>query len=350
MKKQIAIISPSSAHLSRELLEAGRDLAPDRMSSLELSIGGPVSCSLGQDRLEIGRQSLLDCSKIFIHGFEYMDPIVPGEAGISDWSVWQQNHIAEQQRFSILYSIFAEAERRGVRVYNPMHGLVLCFQVSELLARLRSSGFLVPATLVTNDRAEAADFRGRYETVIWRPTTGRAAWQLFGDIQNEHLIDVRKPPVLMAEAVDGPACWSYVLDNQVLLSHDMLSPEIYPPESLELVRVLPSGPATPIVADVCRVADLRWARVMYVHNDAGVWIYGIEADPLMYWLPRPLRQHLTRSLARALLGMPQEGIPDSLRDGNFERPALFLRRMLTILFEIEATKSQAAKTGGKGER
>ncbi len=272
-----------------------------------------------------------------------MDPIVPAPVVDADWSVWQQSHIVEQQRFSILYSVFAEAQRRGVRVYNSMSGLVLGFQPSEQLSRLQSNGFDVPAILVSNDDAEVARFREQFQCVIWRPSTGRAAWQLFTDLQNEHLVHVEKPPVLLAQVLEGPARWAYVLDEQVLFTHEMQPAAILPPESLEAVCGVTDGAAKEVVVAACRAVGLRWARVMYVEHDGGVWIYAIESNPLLSWLPAELRRYLNEALMRALLDLPGGAFPDALHERVLERPTLFLRRMLTILFDIEATKYPQAE-------
>ena len=287
---------------------------------------------------------------VFIHGFRYEDPVLPPADPACDWSLWQAGTVIRQQTYSTLYSIWARLEQLGgPRLYNPLSCEVAAFDRLGQLDRLARAGFPVPPVLAGNDDAAMAAFQRQYEGagagVVWRPVTGRAAWQLFRDRQRRHLVAVDRPPVLLAAVVPGRLLRAYVLDGRVVLVLATSGPSRDGLERLEAMAPVRDLPPS-CLADIGRAVaglGLRWAVVLVVVADdaeppdaTDPVFYDIDPDPELGDLPAVFETFLKRALAAALSGEP---LPEpDFSDAPLERPALLLRRMLAIQFDIDQTK------------
>ncbi len=272
----------------------------------------------------------------FLQGISYENPVVPPELGDIDWSVWRADYIAEQERSSFIYSALCVMERKGVKLINPPAVLVQSFMKFDLLEDLRQAGFNVPQMICTNDPEDARAFsQGR--TALWRPTTGRAAWQPFRDKQREALISARRPPVLLAEPIEGPLIRAYVFDGPTLLFLEYSPSDVVPVERLELFRAIECPQAHVELQRLAAAAGFRWAQVLFVLREDRVWIYDVDASPVFDWLPEVFHEQLISSLSKALLGR-EANLPKALLGEFYPRPMPFLRRMLWDLFTLEYRK------------
>ncbi|MGH8580765.1 MAG: hypothetical protein ACREVK_11840 [Gammaproteobacteria bacterium] len=272
----------------------------------------------------------------FVQGIAYACPVIPPNLEDIDWSVWRTDYIGEEQRSSFFYSALCEMERRGVKVINPFSALVQDFMKADLLEDFRQAGFNVPQMICTNDPEEAGAFSPS-RTALWRPATGRAAWQPFRDKQREALVSPGKPPVLLAEPIEGTLIRAYALDGHPLLSLEYAPPDAVPVERLELFRAIECPQAHAELERLAAAAGFRWAQVLFVLREDRVWIYDVDASPVFDWLPEVFLKELTLSLAEGLLRREH-------KRGEFElgqfypRPMPFLRRMLWDLFSMEYRK------------
>jgi hypothetical protein len=234
----------------------------------------------------------------------------------------------------------------------------------------------VPPFLCTNVAAEVNAFRaaraGKPASdstpatphLVWRPATGRAAWQLFTDRQRDALVSLRKPPVLVAELVEGPLVRAYLYRGEPVLLLEQAAPDCEGEEQLESFwEVLCAPPATAtaatapapaaggaesesrlptaVAADLKRVADVLgapWLEVLFAFRDGRAWIYDVYSDPRADSLPTAHREKLTALLAAKLLGVAPDRAGAAAPKERLSRPTLFLRRMLRILFEFERSK------------
>jgi len=304
-----------------------------------LDPGQPVA--LDADGVSWNGVRLERLEAILVHGFRYEDPVLPPADPACDWSLWQIGAVVRQQSWSFLYSVWSRLEQiGGPRLYNPVSTELAAFDRPGQLDRLDRAGFAVPARLLSNDDGAVAAFQRRHDGagVVWRPVTGRASWQLFRDRQRRFLVALDKPPVLLAAVVPGPLLRVYVLDGRVVLVLSAAAPSRDGLERLEAMAAVP-GLAPDRLAALGAAASalgLRWACALVVDGTDGPVFYDIDPDPELDDLPAPFAAFLRSSLAAALTGAPLPAA--SFGPEPVERPALLLRRMLAIQFDMEQTK------------
>lgn len=322
--------------ISRRLLERINLLAPGSGYHFDLSTGtGRISL----DATEIfwDDQPLTGFDRIWIHGFSYANPVIPDATLQRDWSVWQIDYLTGQQEYAALFSLFEELARRGVVLFNPPRIHLDNFMKFALLEELRRTGFPIPPLLCSNDRDEVDLFCQPFPTVVWRLPTGRSAWQLFQNKQRDALIDPGKPPVLLAEGLPGSLVRAYLLNGRIVLALQCASPQHTPPlESLEhLSPVTCSDEQVAVLQRLTKEWGINWVVVTFVPSAHDLWIYDLDPDPILDWLPGIYQDSLLTLLAEGMLGLnhtPRPLLPAQ------ERPNMFLRRMMKILFELEYSK------------
>ncbi len=334
----IGIFAPWQSSQARRILAAAASLPGVQAHFFDMSLkeGPPVAIS--DSALRWNGVDLCGLSVAFLHGFSYMNPVVPSDPADGDYSVWRTDYLSDQQRYSFLFSLFTEMARRGVRMVNPPDVFLQYFMKPFSLESIAKAGFFVPETLCTNDADSVAAFCRRHEAIVWRPATGRAAWQPFREKQRRNLIRRDAPPLLLAESMDGPLVRCYLYDGKPLLFLKYDAPSGAPPERLERFWAADFPDLHDELRRFSESLDLSWAMVMFVVSGGKMWIYDVDPDPVLEWLPAEFRDHLVRRLAAELAGQspPETGL---VEEGHTrQRPAFFLRRMLRILFEIESIK------------
>jgi hypothetical protein len=338
----IAIFAPRGADIADDIARrvAARTDAPAHRFSVDPTAAEPAA--VDGAAVSWGGVRLDRASAVFITGFRYEDPVLPPVAGVeADWSLWQARHVLRQQGYSFCWSFFSRLEAAGVKLYNPPSVLLNLFCRQRPLDMLRAAGLPAVATTVTNDPAAAEAVQGRGGVTVWRPATGRAAWQVFRDKQRRHLVAADKPPVMLVTAAPGPVLRVYVVNGAVALVLIAAPPAHEGVERFEVFKSLDpaSVPGVAVVSAAAEKLGLNWGVFTVVAGENGVTIFDVDPDPVIADLPVALREHLTEALACGLSGAP---LPPPPTDTAEQRETLLLRRMLTIQFEMEATKHAPA--------
>lgn len=336
----IAVFAPRDAAFARRLTARVAALSDQPARLFPVDPDGEVPAALNGSELSWGGEPLGQASTVFISGFRYEDPVLPPADDAVDWSFWQCRHVLRQQSYSFCWSFFSRLEATGAALYNPPSALLKLFARSQPLDALRAAGLTTPAVTLTNDPVLAEEAQQRHPAVVWRPATGRAAWQLFRDKQRRHLVGADKPPVLLAPAQAGMLLRVYVIDGQIALAFTAAPPAREDVERFELTRCVDPAaiPGLDRLAAAAQVLGLRWAAFTVVSGEQDVTVYDVDADPVVGDLPPSLQGHLAEALACALTGRP---LPAAPAEGLAPRDTLLLRRMLVIQFEMEATKHAA---------
>lgn len=336
---KIAIISSGVSDLPEQLVHHLDRCQANSGVLLPLEPHSGLFCLDAVDSMLNGVE--LSCLQtVWIHGFNYENPVIPKSNDHRDWSVWQYDYLTTQQEYSALFSLFQELNRRGVKVINPPEVHIQNFMKVALLERLRKSGFLVPDLICTNDPKQAELFLKHHGLVVWRPASGRAGWQLFEEKQRQAFVLPDTTPILLAQVSSGPLVRVYCVDHKPVLCLQQKSPEYTPPmESLEKVKpFLLSEEQTSTLSSLADSIGLDWGVVTVVPTEKGLMVYDVDSDPILDWLPTPHRDYLLHALALSLTGLGELKPIES--DQPLERPTLFLRRMLEILFRFEHSKRQ----------
>lgn len=311
----------------------------------------PGSCALlafpddrGDPPVSLSREAIywddIDASQLktgFVRAFQYSNPVVPQALTDVDWSLWQHSYIGEQQKTSFLYSALSEIDRRGISLFNPP-GMYLDVSMKvDLLERVRAGGVRVADMLCTNDLSEARKFAKSREHILWRPVTGRAAWQLCMERQMQALLDCQKPPVLLAGIEPGLFLRCYVLNGEPVLCLKYVNPSQVPLERLEVFQMVEENGFFDDLRECAKLSGLQWGAIHCAVENDRLAVYDIDADPVTAALPDEIQDYLNVCIACTLLG---RDLPDSLSipEGPLPRALPFLRRMLSALFEVERSK------------
>lgn len=336
---KIGIFSEPHNRQATALKQRIDGLAPGTCRHFSLPAHGAPAVAVDETGVYWDDVNVAQLDKAYMHGFSYASPVVPEPLDDIDWSVWQTHHIALQQRTSFIYSAWAEMERRNVKLFNPLRTQVQGFMKFDLLEDLRQAGLRVPRMVCTNHMEAVQAFVTEVEHTLWRPATGRAAWQLFLDKQRDYLITPSKPPVFLAELIEGMLIRCYLLEGKPLLCLKRNGPVCFPLETLEIFEATECPAVYEELQRVAETIPMGWGQVLFILKDEQAWIYDVDTDPIYDWLPDLYQRRLTEGLAMGLLGMDLETGPRSaLPDMPQPRPTLFLRRMLQILFAFEYKK------------
>ncbi len=334
----IGIFAHASSPQATDLREQLRGTGGVACRFFDLALHPSTAVSLDASSISWNGVDLTGLDLAYLQGFSFMTPAVPSAEDARDWSVWQADYLEVQQRYSFLLSLFKELQRRGVRLVNPPEVHVRAFMKPSLLEHLRRAGLPVPDLLCSNDVEEVDAFCRRSGTVLWRPATGRAAWQLFREKQKRHLIRKDAPPVLLAKAEEGHWVRTYLYEGRPLLRLAQRPPRDQPPETLERFFHVKDPLAGWETAGRLEATHAGWAMVLCLEGKGRSWIYDVDPDPVLDWLPGPYRAHLLQGLALALTGATEPCAPPQGIRPPLERPVFVLRRMLRILFDFERSK------------
>lgn len=330
--------------------------APASCHIFDLSWRDDPALVLSNEILACRGRDLSRLDWLWVRGLPYMDPVLPPTLSTADWSLWRYDHLLEQQRYSAWESLFTELERRGAKVVNPRRLCCRQFMSAAKLLRLQRLGFQVPELLCSNDMAAVSAFAARHRMVWWRPATGRAAWQRFTGKQRQFLIAPDKPPVVLAGHAGQRQLRAWVFDGDCLLCLSVEPAAVRAVEELEapadygeLVRLeslemwSPYALGGEALSELKRLADVEaalWFEVVFdVTVDGKAILYDVDYDPPLESLPPPLQECLIEALARRFSGLTTaDADTKNISPPRIERPALFLRRMLQIQFEMEQSK------------
>ncbi|MDP6271932.1 MAG: hypothetical protein QF398_16335, partial [Alphaproteobacteria bacterium] len=174
---RILILSLGDDGFAAELAAAGERLAPGAFVHEPCDPLGGTPSDLTYEHLTLGGIDLETLESVFVYGLAYQDPVLPAAADNLDWGLWQSRYVLEQQGFSHLYSLLSELAARGVAVFNPVEALIANYAKPALFGAAAKARLKVPDWLCGNDPEEARAFAERHDLVLWRPATGRAAWQ-----------------------------------------------------------------------------------------------------------------------------------------------------------------------------
>lgn len=365
---KIALLAPLGDPETAQLAGAIESIAPDSLVRLSLFSPDFESILLDADRIYWNGHdfSLLDA--IFLRGFAYWDPVIPDGEIDRDWSLWRCEYLALQQRYSAVVSLLEELARRGLRLINPPTVHLRLYAFPALLSELFRKGIAIPEFLCTNNPEEAFIFAKFSEAralpdesssetsslqTLWRPASGRGPIQLYGRKQHAALMGADKPPILLFRLYEGPLYRSYVAAGQSLLTLQWSYPSLEPPESLGYFwEVDPPSPAW--LSQLSEMLSIPWFHASYVVPEGGSpLLYDLDTDPHWEGIPRLLQDRLVTRLAAWLTNRASSPSPLVMKEeakegGNekksppCERPTLFLRRMLRILFEFEASKYRSS--------
>jgi len=312
----------------------------------------PARLTVGTSELQVNGGSLTRDTVLYTHAARYDVPALPAAAA-ADPALFQDHHIAQQQRASLLWSFLsaAEAVAGSDHMVNPWSRLSAIPSAFAALATMRGADLPVPPLLLTNSlralRASAA--HGRAAHVLWSfPDRGvplrplrRARWA--------ELFRGNEIPLLILPPRTGAPLRAWVLHGRVLLVARVRVPAYEPGlDHLETFAYLPPDAAVEHIARaVHALFGLAFFELFLGETADGVRIEGLGPDPELADLPPRARAYLLDSLVQALAARAGHGDacvaparrpgrraraladpPGDPPTGEEERAAVYLTRLL----------------------
>lgn len=335
----------TSGLLLNQLKEDGMD---GEYAWFDLNLGAQNKVTINSQGIFWNEHDLSELKIAFIDGFEYQNPVLPRLENNLDWALWNSDSIVQQQKYSLLFSLFSELQRRGVVLINPLGTLIRNFMKvngleSLTLAENKSFGLNAPRFLCSNEKQSAECFIDAHPQTVWRPATGRAAWQLFTPKQSQELVDLTKPPIIIAAIEPGPLRRAYCIDGKIVLVLNQAAPSDQAQlERLEMYQSTDYSVYQERLSQLCRHLNLRWGEILFVDNGSDLIIYDTEPAPPIAQLPTAFANYLVTLISHALQAIANSTsytIPEH-KSLVAQRTTLFTRRMLRILFDFERSKYQ----------
>ncbi len=165
------------------------------------------------------------------------------------------------------------------------------------------------------------------------------------------MADTLAPVPLAPIAAPSPLVRAWVVDDRLVLAASFQMPGRQSLEHLEIFLPMAPGPWTEPLQRAAAAAGCRWTMLLFVLGEDGIPVfYDVDCNPVLDGLTAVIGDQVARACALALLSRGEEidRLPPLLPSYGTpcERPTLFQRRMLSILFDIEATKHRPLASQG----
>lgn len=342
-KMKVGIFSYPGDEQAQAVLKRANEVKQDSVCWFDLSLPKSQSYAIDKEKLLWNGVDVSQLSSAYIHGYQYQFPVMPRFYSDLDFSMWQTSHIADQQKYSFLASAFQEMERRGVRLNNTYRTSLLAYKWYDMLEAIRQAGFNVPGLLYTNDMEEALAFCEGFPDAVWRPGNGRATWQLFSERREKAPLEPAEPPVILAETKPGLLLRAFIVGGKPVLYLGMRSPHsINGKESLEMFWQRDEKQLNEVFTALSEALGVPFMKVTFVLDDKTPWIYDVDMDPAFHQYPEEISDYLVKALALNLID-EKATIPEFNRaEETMERPNIFSRGQLCILFNMESYRRRAA--------
>jgi len=339
----IGIFSESDEpdNLSGMLLEQLQQYSSDSYQCFDLRLTAQSKVTISEKAIIWNDIDLSHLKVAFLHGFNYQNPVIPDSSDNKDWALWSADSITRQQKYSLLFSLFSELQRRGVVLINPLRTLIGNYMKVNCLDQIAGQGLKSPEFICSNEIGPVETFIQDQINTVWRPATGRAAWQLFTAKQCNELVSLEKPPILVAGIVPGPLRRAYCLDGEVVLLLNQAGPSDQAQlERLEMYQSCDYSAYQERLSALCKQFNIHWGEILFVDTGDELVIYDIEPDPPIEFLPSYYVEYLAKVLANYLSAFSAQREFQALAvdEKVVQRTALFTRRMLRILFDFERSK------------
>lgn len=257
--KRIGILGAASdpqAQAMIHLLEA-RGGHPLLLDTSKIPEARALSYERGQAFYE--GQALGEIRVCYLRSIHLSFPTVdPGFFSERNFSIWQEQYIAERERHSLITSILRNLQSEGCLMINPVESFDLHFLKLHQLHRLQKAGVEIPASLGTCDPEALEPFAARYPSVICKPLGGGAMVRRLQEADHtpEMRARLKDCPFLFQEEILGREFRAYLLEGEPLQAFELPTEGVV--DAREAIERVKPASLPPEVWDVC----LRAARAL----------------------------------------------------------------------------------------
>jgi len=204
----------------------------------------------------------------------------------------------------------AETAPAHIAVVNRPSAMASNDSKPAQLAQLEDLGFLVPDTIVTNDREIAEDFWARHGTVVYKSTSGiRSIASTLTTAHRDRLDRLATCPTQFQEFIPGDDYRVHVVGDETFATHIVSTATDYRYAATQAAqRTMAAAQLPDHVADQCRYATrelgLLLAGIDLRRTPDGDWYcFEVNTAPAFSWF----QDHTGQPIADAVATLLQHG-------------------------------------------
>lgn len=229
---RIGIVGAENEAHSANMKEVLRQKGIDALIIDTIKFPDEATLSVFPEKMTYQSKPINDINAYYVRSVFYSHPPYDLEDRKTETEVdmanWYIEYAAERERQSHLTSWLAILSLQGRAVINPVESFDLHYLKNYQVHMLRKGGIRVPATLVTNDRKDLAEFVKKFKRVVYKPVAGGAACKRLekADLTIKRLDRLKAAPVLFQEEIAGDNIRVYVIDKEVVSSNVIYTDEL----------------------------------------------------------------------------------------------------------------------------
>lgn len=246
-------------------------------------------------------------------------PDIPTEAAFRtsshqhlNWDHWFQHYGLQRDRSDTLLSLLLMYEQAGIPLFNPPSQTLLSRRKPYQLHQLQTIGCLLPASLVTNDPAQAKRFIDEHGACIIKPAAGGSLTLSANELLAQDQLDkLTTAPAIIQQRIYGEDLRVVVIDNTVVScaavgvptgTIDFRGEQTYQQGKITYQAIsLP-----PLVEAQCRraaaVLGLRYTGIDIKYTPQGeYYLLECNSSPIYLDVEYKLKHPITETLCKALL-------------------------------------------------
>jgi len=231
--------------------------------------------------------------------------------GRLSFAQWFPRACLQRDRHDTLLGLLMALEDSGIPMFNPPRSSFLARRKPYQLHQLRQAGCPTPATMITNDPAQARAFIESMDAAIAKPAAGGATTLAADELDDYALAKLRSAPAMFQERIYGEDFRVLVLDSHVISagaidvptdSVDFRRHHTYQAGHIGYNRVaLPAA-----VKDLCTAAaqrlGLRFAGFDIKRTANGEYTFlEVNSSPIYFDQERKIGDPITQRLAEQLV-------------------------------------------------
>ena len=300
---------------SRQLAEIAETVAEigARPVVCDIQLGGAsgASCAIGPEVLRWAGEDFSDVRAVHIRCTAPRTlPALPAIRNAATDAEYRASFLREQEWQAATYAFFDCMVLDGALVANPLTSAYIDHNSKgQLYEKLRGWGFRAPASLTTNDPAEARAFLDRVGEAVCKPAIGIGSTRLVTEADRDRLDELVTCPVLFQHRVPGEIVRVHVVGDTMVLALLVESDSIDSRTAPKGFRYLElSAEESALIVGASRALGLHYAGWDAILSTDGTLTYlDCNPGPNLMWIDPKFRKIVFVQLATYLKTFAETG-------------------------------------------